>query len=147
VSAEDDKIMQAAEEARRQKQQQQQQQQQQEQADVDAAHDEDGWGSMPGQLVKALDKKAQAKKKGKKAFFADAEGDAAVEVSVKTGPTGKVRDTGWQQQNVTCCALAWWTVLLLFECKLQDRYPYPLAACGLHAFSCSLAKVGQISKD
>jgi hypothetical protein len=91
LAAEDDKIMQAAEEARRQKKKKQQQQ---EQADVEAEHDEDQWGSMPGTLVKALDKKAQIKKKGKKAFFADAEGDAAVEVSVKTGQRGKVGGTG-----------------------------------------------------
>lgn len=96
-AAEDDKIMQAAEEARRQKKKQQQQQ---EQADVDADHDEDAWGSMPGTLVKALNKKALIKKKGKKAFFADAEGDAAVEVSVKTGPTGKVGDIGSSRAQV-----------------------------------------------
>ena len=82
--ADDDKIMQAAEDARKKKQAAEQAKQQAEQ------DNESNWGSMPGQLVAALTVRQQQKKRGKKAMFAEAEGDGDVQVSVKPGGTNKV---------------------------------------------------------
>lgn len=92
---ENDKIMQAAAEAKRKKKKQQ------EQADADNEHDtESAWGSMPGAITKALDKR-----KGKKAFFADDQAaDGAVEVAIKVAPGAKV------------CALPGAVLLMLFAC-------------------------------
>lgn len=73
--------MQAAEEARKKKQAEQMKH-----ADLDT---ESFWGSMPGQLTNALAAK-QAKKTGKKAMFAEADGDGDVQVSVKQGAGSKV---------------------------------------------------------
>jgi hypothetical protein len=68
--ADDDKVAQAAEEARNKKQKQ------------NAPPSRPDWGSVPGQLQQALDEK-KARKGNKKTMFADAGGDAAVHVSVK----------------------------------------------------------------
>lgn len=78
-NAEDDKIMQAAEDAKRKKKKQDL---------ADAAREPEAdsqWGSVPGGM-QAL----EAKKKSKKAFFADHQGDATVEVATRMGPGGKV---------------------------------------------------------
>ncbi len=76
--------MQAAQEARKKKQQAEQAKH--------AEHEAEDWGSMPGQLTKALALKEQMKK-GKKAKFAEAAGaDGAVQVSVKQGAGHKVCD-------------------------------------------------------
>lgn len=83
--ADDDKIMQAAEDARKKKQAEQAKR-----AEKEHEQEQD-WGSMPGTLVRELAIRQQQKKKGKKAMFAEAEGDGDVQVSVKQGAGGKVR--------------------------------------------------------
>ena len=72
--------MQAAAEAKRRKKK--------EQAEANMAEIEDQWNSTPGAIAKAM----AGSKKGKKAFFADNQGDGTVDVSVRQAG-GKVR---WQ---------------------------------------------------
>lgn len=82
--------MQAAAEAKRNKKKQ-------DQADAESEHSIEGAG--PGGAAKAGD----TKKRGKIAFLADNQGDAAVEVSVRQGPGGKVWHSAVQ---VNCVVLA-----------------------------------------
>lgn len=111
--ADDDKIMQAAEEARKKKQAVEQAKQQAEQ------DNESNWGSMPGQLVAALTVRQQQKKRGKKAMFAEAEGDGDVQVSVKPGGAGKVGCHAYAAGGWMHCTKKRWLPALFRHCSMS----------------------------